>query len=77
MSIFHVEDGFFGQPKGTGGLQHHKFLILDGKQHPKKHLTSVLKNFIASKTIVLKLCRYPQFGQVFFALVLSLKQDHL
>ena len=22
--------------KGTGGLQHHKFLIFDGKQHPKK-----------------------------------------
>jgi hypothetical protein len=21
--------------KGTGGLQHHKFLIFDGKQHPK------------------------------------------
>ena len=22
--------------KGTGALQHHKFLIFDGKQHPKK-----------------------------------------
>ena len=22
--------------KGTGGLQHHKFSIFDGKQHPKK-----------------------------------------
>jgi hypothetical protein len=21
--------------KGTGGLQHHKFLVFDGKQHPK------------------------------------------
>ena len=26
----------FGQPmNGTGGLQHHKFLVFDGKQHPK------------------------------------------
>ena len=36
MSIFHVEDGVFWPTKGTGGLQHHKFLIFDGKQHPKK-----------------------------------------
>jgi hypothetical protein len=21
--------------KGTGGIQHHRFLIFDGKQHPK------------------------------------------
>ena len=35
MSIFHVEDGFFGQTKGTGGLQHHKLLIFDEKQCPK------------------------------------------
>ena len=25
----------FWPTKGTGGLQHHKFLIFDGKQHPK------------------------------------------
>ena len=36
MSIFHGEDGFFGPTKGSGGLQHHKFLIFDEKQHPKK-----------------------------------------
>ena len=35
MSIFHVGEGFFGPTKGTGGLKHHKFLIFDGKQHPK------------------------------------------
>ena len=29
------EDNFLGPTKGTGGLQHHKFLIFDGKQHPK------------------------------------------
>ena len=29
------EDKFFGPTKGTGGLEHHKFLIFDGKQHPK------------------------------------------
>ena len=34
-SIFNVGDGFFGPTKGTRGLQHHKFLIFDGKQHPK------------------------------------------
>ena len=34
MSIFHVEEGFFGQPKGTGGLQHH-FFIFDEKECPK------------------------------------------
>ena len=34
MSIFNVEDGFFGQPKGARGLQHHNFLILDEKQRP-------------------------------------------
>ena len=32
MSIFYVEDGFFGQPKVSGGLQHRNF---DGKQHPQ------------------------------------------
>jgi hypothetical protein len=26
----------FWPTKGTGGLQHHKFLIFYGKQHPKK-----------------------------------------
>ena len=31
MSIFHVENGFFGQPKGIGDVQHHKFFIFDGK----------------------------------------------
>jgi hypothetical protein len=39
--------------KGSGCLKHHKFLIFDGKQHPKKNwfrgmlkspLTFVLKN---------------------------------
>ena len=36
MSIFHGENGLFGQPNvRTGGLQHHNFLIFDGKQHPK------------------------------------------
>ena len=30
MSIFHGE-----VTQGTGGLQHHNFFILDGKQHPK------------------------------------------
>ena len=35
MSKFHVEDGVFWPTKGTGGLQHHTFLISDGKQHPK------------------------------------------
>ena len=35
LSIVHVDDGFFWPTKGTGGLQHHKFLIFDGKQHPK------------------------------------------
>jgi hypothetical protein len=25
----------FWPTKGTGALQHHKFLIFDGKQHPK------------------------------------------
>jgi hypothetical protein len=25
----------FWPTKGTGGLQHHNFLISDGKQHPK------------------------------------------
>ena len=25
----------FGPIKGTGGLQHHKLLIFDGKQHAK------------------------------------------
>ena len=34
-SIFHVEHGFFGQQKVQVGLQHHNFLIFDGKQHPK------------------------------------------
>ena len=43
----------FWPTKGTGGLQHHNFLIFDGKQHPKKYLvpwmlksplTSVLKD---------------------------------
>jgi hypothetical protein len=28
MSIFHEEHEFFGQRKGTGGLQHHAFLFL-------------------------------------------------
>ena len=46
MSIFHVETRFFCQPKGTGGLQHPNFLILDGKQHPK-NIWSVLKDFRA------------------------------
>jgi hypothetical protein len=27
----------FWPTKGTGGLQHHIFLIFDGKQHPKKN----------------------------------------
>ena len=35
MSIFNGEDMFFGPQKGTGGLQHHKILIFDGKQQPK------------------------------------------
>ena len=26
----------FRPTKGTGGLQHYKFLIFDGKQHPEK-----------------------------------------
>ena len=30
-----IEHRFFWPTKGTGGLQHHKFLIFDGKQHPK------------------------------------------
>jgi hypothetical protein len=38
MSIFHIGDGFFWPPKGTGGLKHHIFLIFDEKQHPKKFL---------------------------------------
>ena len=36
MSIFHVEDRFFGLPKVQEGLQHHIFLIFDGKQYCKK-----------------------------------------
>ena len=45
----------FWPTKGTGGLQHHNFLIFDGKQHPKKNLvpwmlksplTSVLKYLV-------------------------------
>ena len=35
VSIFHGENGFFWQIRGTGGQQHHKFLIFDGKQHAK------------------------------------------
>ena len=52
MSIFHVEDRFFGLPKVQEGLQHHICFNFDGKQHCKKNLvpwmlksplTSVLK----------------------------------
>ena len=35
VSIFHRENGFFGPTKGTRGVQHHKFLSFDGKQHSK------------------------------------------
>ena len=54
MSIFHGEDRFFDPPKVQEGLQHHIYLIFDGKQHCKNiwfhgrmlksPLTSVLKH---------------------------------
>ena len=61
MSIFHVEDGFFGQPKVQEAYNYHIFLIFDGKQHPKNiwfrglksPLTSVLK--IVNKIDLLKI----------------------
>ena len=31
-----VEPRFFWATMGTGGLEHLKFLIFDGKQHPEK-----------------------------------------
>ena len=41
---------FFWPTKGTGGLQHHKFLTFDGKQHPKNIwlLTWMLKSPLTS-----------------------------
>ena len=35
MSIFHVEDRFFGQPNKQEAYNIIYFFILDGKQHPK------------------------------------------
>ena len=35
MSIFHVEDGFFGQPRVQEAYNIMNFIIIDGKQHPK------------------------------------------
>ena len=38
MSTFYGEDGLFGPPKVREGLQHHNFLIFDGKQQRKNFL---------------------------------------
>ena len=36
MSIFHGENGFFGQPKVQEAyVKHDTVFIFDGKQHPK------------------------------------------
>ena len=42
----------FWPTKGTGGLQHHNFLIFDGKQHTKKYLVPwMLKSPLTSVLI--------------------------
>ena len=49
MSIFHVENRFFGLPKVQEVLQHHICLIFDRKQHSKNKLvTWMLKSPLTS-----------------------------